>query len=195
MITQKKERGIVLIIALVILAAMTLGGLGLMRSMETATMIATNVSFQQDALLSSDEGLESAICWLESQTDLNSPNTAMGYSAFTVANENLPNDPIALWQYLTNTYSTYTLPYNLCITNGSTKLPDNGIAFSIQRLCDATTAFCINPSGSGSNADGENQAAGEDTLGNINNSVFYRITIKVTGAKNTTSYVQAIVNL
>jgi type IV pilus assembly protein PilX len=188
------QRGIVLIVALVILAVMTLGGLGLMRSMETATMVAGNISFQQDALLSSDVGLESAICWLEGQTDLDTNNPTMGYTAFTIPNETLPDDPVALWQYLDNVYSVYTLAHNLCISNSNVQL-SNTVAFSIQRLCNAGNGICINPSDSGSNADGENQAAGEDTLDNVNTQVFYRITVKITGAKNTTSYVQAIVDL
>lgn len=55
-----RQSGVVLFIALVVLVAMTMGGLALMRSTDTANVIAGNVAFRQAALQEADVGTETA---------------------------------------------------------------------------------------------------------------------------------------
>ena len=59
------NRGIVLIMALIVLVAMTLGAVALVRSVYTSNVIAGNLAFQQSATHSADAGVEAAIVWLE----------------------------------------------------------------------------------------------------------------------------------
>ncbi|MDD5298454.1 MAG: hypothetical protein PHU46_16240 [Rhodocyclaceae bacterium] len=60
------QRGAALFISLVALLAMTFAGLALLRSMDTAGLIAGNFSFRQAALSVADIGLEGALGALES---------------------------------------------------------------------------------------------------------------------------------
>ena len=202
MFIPKKQNGMVLIVALVILVAMTLGGLGLMRSMETSSMIAGNIASQQTTIYSSDLGVESAIEWLES--NLNTPaldqnNAPMGYAASAAALAGNQTGP-AIWTTL-STAGVCTLPRSgeICSTTLPTDAAGNTVQYTIQRLCNApgpiNGAGCGAAQGGNLNADGENQAAGEDTLGIANNSAYYRITVRVTGPRNSIGFVQAIVNL
>jgi Tfp pilus assembly protein PilX len=50
----------VLFIALIVLVAMTLAGIAIMRSVDTATLIAGNLAFKQGTVQSSDNGVEQA---------------------------------------------------------------------------------------------------------------------------------------
>jgi Tfp pilus assembly protein PilX len=51
-----KQRGVVLLIALIMLVAMTLAGIGMMRSVDTGSVIAGNLAFKQATLNASDTG-------------------------------------------------------------------------------------------------------------------------------------------
>ena len=61
----RRERGVVLLMALIVLLAMTLAGLALMRSVSTSNVIAGNMAFQQAATQSADTGVEAAVTFLE----------------------------------------------------------------------------------------------------------------------------------
>ena len=62
------QRGIVLIVALIVLVAMTLTGVALMRSTTSGNRVAGNLAFRQSATLSADTGIEAAITWLEANS-------------------------------------------------------------------------------------------------------------------------------
>ena len=55
------QRGVVLMVSLIILVALTLGGLALVRSVGTANFIAGNLAFQQAATHASQSGIEDGI--------------------------------------------------------------------------------------------------------------------------------------
>ncbi len=55
-----RERGVVLLVALIVLVAMSLAGVGLMRSVDTNTLIAGNLANKQTTLQAVDAGIEAA---------------------------------------------------------------------------------------------------------------------------------------
>jgi type IV pilus assembly protein PilX len=180
-----KQAGVVLFIALIALVVMSLAAVALIRSVDTNTMIAGNLSFKQSALISSDSGVETALSWLTSQTNLNENQNTQGYYA-TSADEaktlaDSPNAKDATGNLLTDG------------VDGS----GNTIKYIIQRMCKnsgvADTSHCLyGPAGedanSKSNCDLSNPCLGEPT-----GALLYRITTKVTGPKNTVTYSQAFV--
>ena len=79
---RRRQSGVVLIVALIMLIAMTLAALALVRSVDTTNIIAGNLSFQQAATHAGDRGVESAIAWVENNAGLLSGNVpASGYVA------------------------------------------------------------------------------------------------------------------
>src|SRR4051812_42847814 len=79
-----RQAGVVLIIALVVLVAMTLAAVALVRSVDTNNVIAGNLAFQQAATHSADTGIEAAITWLQANqngTTLESSDSTNGYAA------------------------------------------------------------------------------------------------------------------
>lgn len=63
-----KQRGVVLLIALIALVALTLAGIALVRSVDTGNVIAGNLAFKQAALQVSDTGTEAALTALTTIT-------------------------------------------------------------------------------------------------------------------------------
>ena len=60
------QRGVVLLIALIMLVAMTLAAIGMMRSVDTGTVIAGNMAFKQATLSATDVGTNAAFTTLMS---------------------------------------------------------------------------------------------------------------------------------
>lgn len=76
----RAQRGVVLIVALVVLVAMSLGGAAILRSVDTSTLIAGNIAFKQRSLQGADIGLETAIKWIsDNRSNLNIDNPGAAY--------------------------------------------------------------------------------------------------------------------
>jgi Tfp pilus assembly protein PilX len=75
------QRGVVLLLALIMLVAMTLAGIVLYRQIGTGLIIARNLNFKRTAAVASDRGLETARAWLMGQTasQLETGSAANGY--------------------------------------------------------------------------------------------------------------------
>lgn len=192
----RRQAGVVLMVALIMLVAMTLAGLALIRSMDTSNLIAGNMAFQQSATHSADTGVETAIAWLEANKVggalelLVSPvgfyaGNAAGYDPFNAAS----------W----SSAKVCQLPMNggVCSAAATANTSGNTVSFIIQRLCNAngvqTAAQCATQPGSSSTY-GNNEGAGEDQL-KFSTAVYFRITVRVAGPRNTVSYVQSIVSM
>lgn len=191
----KNQDGIILIIALIMMVAMTLGGLALMRSVHTTTIIAGNLAFQQAATNSADRGIETAVTWLETtkaanSTALNSDILASGYTA----SKPTTDDPSSNQDW-TELWTSVWAPRGVATVGDDGA--GNNIQYVIQRMCNQTgassTANCAT-SPIVVSSTGGSKGAGSPTI-SINAQVYYRITVRVTGPRNTTSFVQAIVAL
>src|SRR5512145_2663075 len=92
---RSRARGAVLFIALIVLVAMSLAGIAIMRSVDTATLIAGNLAFKQGTIQSSDNGIEVAYQWLiTNRAALASTNLASGYYSARPAGALNWNDPL-----------------------------------------------------------------------------------------------------
>lgn len=205
--TPHQHRGVVLILALIVLAAMTLAAVGLMRSVTGSNRVAGNLAFQQSALQSADIGVQAAVAWLEQRArELDDKggsanrldaDVAIGPSS-PIAYVAHRDDPAAhqtwetLWPALITAGQVNTLPVD---TAGNT------VSFVIHRMCAAagpSTANCEVPfvqKGGFKRVSGNSQGT-KETSGDLTGSdaVFYRVTVRVAGPRNTSGFVQAIVS-
>lgn len=202
---RARQGGVVLLITLIVLVAMTLAAIALVRSVDTTNLITGNLAFKQAATLSADAGTEAAIAWLEAQPanalwNHNKPN---GYSA-----TRLDPGPNQSWDdYWTQVINPNPIvtPVNTLTcsaTDQACALPTdaagNTSIYSISRLCNGlndpngTSAGCAITEAISTQAIGSSQTAGLPPLQH-SNQVYYRITSRVTGPRNTVSYVQTIV--
>ena len=89
---QRRQRGVVLYVALVVMVAMMLAGIAMLRSVGTGVAVAGNLAFKQNATLAGDRGAEAAISWITTPSlDLKTDVPAKGYSATWVSGF----DPVA----------------------------------------------------------------------------------------------------
>lgn len=191
----KKQDGIILIIALIMMVAMTLGGLALMRSVHTTTVIAGNLAFQQAATNSADRGLETAISWLEATkaanvNGLDADNAAFGYTATktTTDDASVNQDWVALWSSVWAQRGIRTIGDDSA---------GNNVQYVIQRMCNLAGSSSIANCATSPldvTSSGGSKGAGVQNI-NVNSQVYYRVTVRVSGPRNTTSFVQAIVAL
>lgn len=187
-----RQRGISLMMSMIVLVALSLAGIALMRSVDTSTVIAGNLAFQQSATMSGDVGTETAVAWLEannSGTTLQSSIVAQGYAATRqdpAANQNWD----AFW---TAVLASQSVTLTTDTTTGNT------VSYAIQRLCNAAGdpvspgVDCAVPQTTGSTA-GSSKGSGVVAL-LYNSQIYYRITTRIAGPRNTVSYVQTIVAL
>ena len=191
-----KQRGVVLMVALIVLVALTLAGIALMRSVDTSTVIAGNLAFQQAATNTGDTGIETAITWLEtnnSGSTLHNNIYAQGYAASR-------QDPGSGQSW--DAFWTAVLLANAQVTTLTTNsTTGNTVSYAIQRLCNATGdpvstgVDCAVPqTTSTSSSSGSSKGSGVIQL-TVASGVYYRITSRIAGPRNTVSYVQAIVQM
>lgn len=192
--SRARQRGVVLMIALIVLVAMTLAGLALVRSVDTSNIIAGNLAFQQAATQSGDIGTETAVTWLQANfagITLQQSIPAQGYVASR-------QDPAAgqSWDaFWTNTL----VPAGQIVTLAQDTTTGNTVSYTIQRMCAQAgdpgvplTDCAI--SQTAATTSGSSKGVGVPPL-QYSNQVYYRITTRVAGPRNTVSYVQTIVAL
>lgn len=206
--TPKKQQGIVLIMALIVLVALTLAALALTRSVYTSTAIAGNLSFQQAATHSADAGIEAAVAWLEANNGKASSTSA---TTCSVGSSVLACDQQAQGYVATkqdpNGTETWAQFWSVITANNPAKaLPQdstgNTVSYVIQRMCSgtgdaqATGNYCtVSPVASSSSCQGGSSCGAQSVnLGAIS-QVYYRITVQVVGPRNAQSYVQSMVAL
>lgn len=186
------QQGVVLMITLIVLVAMTLAAIALVRSTNTTNLIAGNLAFQQAATNSGDQGTEAAIVWLEQNNsgtylhaDHNTSGDQLGYSS-------IRQDPVP--------GQTWENFWNTVLSNQSISLaPDaagNTVSYAIQRMCrlpgaPSSGTGCAVSSATATTV-GNSEDAGTVVL-QYSSQVFYRITSRIVGPRNTVSFVQTIV--
>ncbi len=201
------QQGVVLLIALIVLVAMTLAGIGLVRSVDTGNMVAGNLAFKQGATLAGDAGTEAAISWL---TPLNGDaalyvnDAAAGYYATSQATL----DP-------TNNHSAATVPavdwddnncsglvFSICVKPApAISVGDNSVSYIIHRLCQTETDpnnvgnTCVTYQYGGSTSPKRGELKyGDDKRFEPLPGPYYRIISRVKGPRNTISFVETMIH-
>ena len=178
-----RQAGAVLIIALFVLIAMTLSALALIRSVTTTQLISGNLAFRESAVLSAERATENALAWLASlpKKDLYFDKPANGYLAKRA-------DPD--WKAFWNDRGSPRV-------KGVEDAAGNRVDYVIHRLCESAGAplddatKCSKPP---INTSDDSREGGRESFWS-DNQVYYRITSRVTGPRNTVVHTQTIVAL
>jgi type IV pilus assembly protein PilX len=194
-----RQRGVVLIIALLVLVAMTMAGVALIRSVDTATLVSSNLAFRQSATASSDRGMELAFDYLRGLDAATLDKGAVGSGYHTT----IPSPDVDFTGNGTGTKVDWSSSEVKVVTG--TDVAGNSVAYIIHRLCAAGTealdaVHCTT---------WQTQSDPINDLGGVADLVIggtsglkgdptvlrglYRVTVRVKGPRNTYSFVQAIV--
>lgn len=197
-----RQRGVVLFIALIALLVMSLAAVALIRSVDTNTMIAGNLALRQSAMTSSDRGAEKAMDWIADKAEenlalLDVDNNAEGYYATYFPTLDANDDG------KTDDADDRLFAKSLVDGNGRLDTADDGqgnkIEYIIQRMClnpglpDDTNKCMLGEPEIGTSSKGVKDATEAGAVVSVNQSPVYRVTVKVTGPKNTVSYTQTYV--
>lgn len=182
---MQQQKGLVLFIALIALVAMSLAAAALVRSVDSGVLVAGNLAFKQSAIMSAETGISDAYSYINTNIASLDTNSA-GYFA-------LLDDAKDLKSNITWGAGNSFLVAGDNITGNETR-------FILQRMCWADGAVDAIPNnclqGDGTKAAGSQSVQNYVTQapGSANTqSVVYRVTVRVTGPKNTKSYLQAFV--
>jgi len=194
----RRQGGVVLLIALIVLVAMTLAGIGMMRSIDSGTLVAGNIGFREAAVASADTGVEAARTWLvNNYTALNTDNPAAGYYSTRQDSLDLTGNMTEGGHDGVNWGGSDPTQLVTAYTVGTVDTSGTTVYYLIHRLCSTTGA--IGPPNTCAYAtvsqSGSTQSSVDYNQYQLTSAVqaYYRITVRVNGAKNTVSYVQAIV--
>jgi Tfp pilus assembly protein PilX len=187
-LSPRSQRGVVLLIALIVLVAMSMIGLAVMRSSGSSILMAGNLSFRQNATSAGDYGIELARAWLRDQgpATLRSNATGQGYYAHW--------DPA----FNPSTFNSWHNPGKGNDAGG------NEVTYVIHRMCAKEGGIiatdvppppvdqeCVTLADPGKTGSKGGVQYGEKALQGTA-QVYYRITARVTGPKSTRSIVQAM---
>jgi Tfp pilus assembly protein PilX len=178
----RKQSGVVLFIALIVLVAMTLAGIAIMRSVDTGNQIAGNIAFKQSTLTTADRGFDVAFEFLKNNVLTAVLESDFPSEAYYAAVSDPPDwsDP-SVW---TDAKVVGTVD-------------SNTISYIIHRMCNAAGRYssvnCAQTPKTGTVA-GNSAAVGGNQF-TATPVVYYRVTVRVDGPRDTMSIVQSNIGL
>lgn len=207
--TLRQSSGASLMVALIMLVMMSAGAISLVRAISTGRMMAANLAFRQAAVLASDAGSEAAIAWLSNEVSsarifVDQPDA--GYYA------NVPDGLDITGMGSTGSAVAIDWDDDRCKAAASTAcvkaapaLPadsaGNVIRYTIHRLCrtdgspQAGANSCLVAGGSAAASSKRgNVSYGSSSRFGVSMGVYYRITVRVRGPRNTVVFTQTLVH-
>jgi Tfp pilus assembly protein PilX len=199
----RQERGVVMFIALLVMVALSLAGIALIRSADTATVVSGNLAFKQAAVSAVDRAVEQSIEALftglptPAITDKTIDQPTQNYYACVrnaagtgclAAADPIPEIPAAL----TSSATFAAAGLNTTQVDATKDVADNKAYYVIERMCanaGAAVGSNCNLATSGMGADAGTQHY--EGLGRPGDA-FFRVTVRVEGPRNTVVYAQAI---
>lgn len=195
--TPCSQQGAMLIIALIVLVAMSLAGIAMMRSVDTGTLVAGNIAFKQASVHASDQGLQAAHAWLTSKSgsaDLNSDANVPGAGSLGYYSSVPGTEP---------NWSDETPWTNAAQINGG--LPDatgNVVYYVIHRICripncapNATCGGIVNLCGTTPDStavSGEGVDQSQPNFFTRPPAIHYRVTARSVGPRRSITIVQTL---
>lgn len=193
---RRRQHGVVLVLTLIVLVALTLASLALVRSVDTSGLIAGNLAFKQSAAVSADAALEAAIGWIDRAGGLDGDQPESGYYASN-------QDRLDLTGNRTPDDSSDNLDWDDAtrVRQLGKDAAGNSLSYVMHRMCDAPGALngkdcAVEESPMNGNSEGSNRQmlTYQGIWDSTSNRGLYRITVRVTGPRSNVSYAQAVIS-
>jgi Tfp pilus assembly protein PilX len=210
---RSMQRGVALIIVMISLLIMAFAAAAMLRSTDTATLIAGNLGFKKTAQATGDAGTEAAIAWLgvnAGSAVLHADIAGSGYwsssqEACDLTGQRTPGNAADDVNWAGGAAAA-GCPMVALAANPAGVAPGFTISYVVNRVCNApgdpasvvaadgvTPMVCSRQT----NADSSNSTRSAGLYGNTPLSgvpqTYYRITTRVLGPRNTVRFVQAFV--
>ncbi|TAH49333.1 MAG: hypothetical protein EYC67_04205 [Betaproteobacteria bacterium] len=205
---RSSQRGVVFFTVLIALVILSLSAVALVRSVDTGTQIAGNLSFRQTTTQAGDSGTEAGVAWMNTQLDANptslyKSDETKGYYATSrvgcdVSGSRTPNDKTDDVNWDGSNAANANCQMKAVAVDAGRLPAGYSAAYVINRLCNAEgnpkDVQCENYSRMSAAADEGRSMSGGGYFGkkSASSEYFYRVTTRVVGPKNTVSYVQTV---
>lgn len=205
--SQTAQRGVVLFITLVVLVALALGALAMFRGSLGASMIATNVVYRQAALNLADNGVQlatAAIATRAAAGQISNDDNGNGYFSAIPVTEPASYSDQGIWN--PGVDAVQLTPTQICAGNAACIAEVNRgqgltVFYKIHRMCttpnaahSAANQTCALTVKTGASSPGGSLAVG-GTQFTGNPMLYFRITTRVDGPRNTRMVTQTVVAL
>jgi hypothetical protein len=193
---KNAQRGIALIVALMILVLVTLAAAAMMRSLDSNLLAVGNLSFRQAAEAPIAQAVETAMTAIEDEdkTWLESYSAGNNYYAFVQANEDVDGIPRALQNPIDGVFGNYPSGFrSLLDANGNTvryvveRMCREGGKWSEENCVKAVSFIDLSKVGTSSNIPLTSEFVESEP------GAYYRITVRVDGPAGTRVFAQAVV--
>lgn len=188
----KQQKGFALFMAMMMLVLISIAAVAMFNTSSSGVVSSGNIAFRQAASKAAEVAVEDARTWLSGQSAdyLSTDNAGDGYISSITAPFDFKtfdfeaNGRTVMYNGAVDNISGYTAHY---ITHRLAKVSGEP--------CTSVTAGCVFPdvAASSSGTDGSSRVGGGNYSGVISGAVglvYYRVTVKVTGPKHNTRYVQ-----
>lgn len=190
----RAQRGVTLIIALIVLVAMTLAGVAMMRSVDTGTIVVGNIAFREATVHSADQGLQAAYSFINANsgtTTLYNDDNILGVASKGYFSST-PNNEQSAWMMDSSKWA------NAAVVNaGNPDAGGNVVYYVIHRLCKdpnvANTATTCAATPDNTAISGEGIDASSANYFTRPPATHYRITAKSVGPRNSITFVQTLI--
>ena len=208
-----RQRGMSLVFALLALAALSLAGIALVRSVNTSSLVIGNLGFKQDATAAASRATETAIAWLQGNpTLLDADRPGSGYYATALDSMDPTGrtttelNPLGLinWDSDGCAYAVPGSFANCSLLSAAVPAAAGDTTTSrylISRLCEKAEAMSATNVGAKPAAASlsDSKHKGQVTPGGgkftkLVTGPYYRIIVRTVGARNTVSYTETIVH-
>lgn len=206
---RRPVSGASLLVALVVLAMMSMGALAMVRAVGTDLLIAGNFAFRHAAVLASESGSEAAIRWLSAHADsaaVYDDQPAAGYYASIASGIDLTGGGSASALSTVDWLDDHCAARQgvVCLQAAPALAIDPAghvVRYLIQRLCRsagspnaAANSCLLHHSAQGSGASHGQLSYGTSKPLQTAGAVYYRITVHVRGPRGTTAFTQTLVH-
>jgi type IV pilus assembly protein PilX len=205
--TYRYQQGLVLFVALVALVVMSLAAVALIRSVDTNNLVTGNLAYKQSAAITSSYGMEAmadtvganVLAYAESDHPTDGYYSNCEFVEGVAANRTCKDDHLYLEATWTDANSKLADSLQAGITAGKDQY-GNTVRYIVERMCrtdgPADSTKCLMSLEDDGSNNGCSNNVGTSTAGLILpcNSVpipLYRVTVRISGPKNTVSFVQA----
>lgn len=208
---RAQQQGISLPIVLVALVLLSFAAVGLIRSVDTGSLIVGNLAFKKASSATADRTAETAITWLQNNnnTTLYENITASGYYATSLTNLDvtgksaLTSRVLVDWEGNSCAYATSGTFTGGCVAPSATTTANSFSSnFVITRMCkttgdpNATSNGCAKPvsTNSGDSPKKGELKHGEDKRFSAPAGPYFRIVVRTVGPRNSVSFTETYVH-
>ena len=171
---KRSQQGVTMLVVLVLLSVMLLGGLALARLTEIGTLASGNSAYREASLQASEVGLNTAYARVRAITDENTNLTGWYWSTIQAADAN--GIPTVTWasapEVVVGNYSVRYVAERMCNTAPLTDTLRQCLVRQVPQIeSNRVDREAVDPP----------------------NSRQFRLTVRVTGPKNTETWIQSLV--